>query len=707
MLPGEYLHEVFEVRVREAPNRIAVSTLDEQITYGDLDIRANRLAHNLRALGVGPDVLVGLCVDRSIDMIVGLLAILKAGGAYLPIDPTYPSKRIEFLLADSAVRVVLTVSRAAQYLGECDSTIVYIDEEAPVSPASAAPPTPVAEGSKSNLAYVIYTSGSTGKPKGVLVEHRNILRVFEQTQHWFHFDENDVWSLFHSISFDFSVWEIWGALLYGGRVVIVPYEIARTPSQSHSLLRTQKVTVLNQTPSAFRQLIAADMGQGKSSDFNLRIVIFGGEELDVKMLGPWVARYGDQDPALINMYGITEASTHVTYRPILREDLSRPDLSPIGVPIPDFHLHVLDAKGDPVQDGIPGELYVAGAGVARGYFKRPELTAQRFVPGTNEGSGGTRLYYSGDRVVRMPNGELAYLGRSDDQIKVRGFRIEPKEIEVCLTGHPEVATAVVMPHDYGDGDMRLVAFVIPQAGLKMTEQKAVGLTTELMDRAVAELPTHLRPSVYFVVSEIPMTAHGKVDKEALRQRIALKPELDEDAPGSTTTTAEVIAEIWGDVLQLKSVGTKEDFFDLGGTSLALLRILGRVNQHFNVSLDGSELVDEPTISRLASCVDKAQLSVAKTLDADPKVSEPMTPTAEVIAGIWSDVLQLKSVGTKEDFFDLGGTSLALLRILGRVNQCFSVSLDGSELVDEPTISRLASCVDAWLQNNQPQLLEKK
>jgi amino acid adenylation domain-containing protein len=605
MLPGKYLHEVFEVKVREAPGRIAVSTLDEQITYGDLDIRANRLARHLKTLGVGPDMLVGLCVDRSIDMIVGLLGILKAGGAYLPIDPTYPSKRIEFLLADSAVRVVVTVSRTARYLGECDAALVYIDKEEFTSTEPVAPPARV-EGSDSKLAYVIYTSGSTGKPKGVLVEHRNILRVFEQTQHWFHFDENDVWSLFHSISFDFSVWEIWGALLYGGSVVIVPYEIARSPSQFHSLLRTQKVTVLNQTPSAFRQLIAADMAQERASDFKLRIVIFGGEALDVKVLEPWVARYGDQNPALINMYGITEASTHVTYRPILAEDLSRPDLSPIGVPIPDFQLYVLDARGNPVEKGTPGELYVAGAGIARGYFKRPELTAQRFVPGVNGGPSGGRMYYSGDRVYEMPNGELAYLGRSDDQIKVRGFRIEPKEIEMCLAGHPDVATAVVLPHDYGDGDVRLIAFVIPHAGARLTEQRTASLTAELANRAVAELPSHLRPSSYLVVSEIPMTAHGKVDKEALRQKLALKPELDANAPLSMTATEEVITGIWNDVLQIKSVGTKEDFFDLGGTSLALLRILGRVNERFNVSLDGSELVDEPTIARLASCVD-AQL----------------------------------------------------------------------------------------------------
>lgn len=583
--------------MRQDPDHLAISSMDEQLTYGDLDAWANRLARRLKALGVGPNVLVGLCVDRSIEMIVGLLAILKAGGAYVPIDPAYPGKRIEFLLTDSGVDVVVTVSRVAKCLGECHATLVIVDDRSSHSDISAEPVS--SEDNKNNLAYVIYTSGSTGVPKGVLVEHGNAVRLFEQTHHWFRFDKHDVWTMFHSISFDFSVWEIWGALLYGGSLVIVPHDTTRSPAQFLSLLKAKKVTVLNQTPSAFRQLIAEDATQSDSSDLDLRLVILGGEALDVKMLEPWVARYGDQRPKLINMYGITETTVHVTYKRITKDDLERTDVSPIGVPIPDLQVYLLDTEGRPAQDGTPGELSVGGPGVARGYLNRPELTASHFV----QRPGGERLYRSGDLAVRLPGCELAYIGRGDNQIKVRGFRVEPREIELCLSLHPQVATLIVIPNDYGEGDVRLVAYVIPRFGLDPTEQPVEDLKADLAERAAAELPLHMRPSTYLVVSEIPMTAHGKVDREALRQMLPQAPDSVKKTAGSRGTTEEVITEIWEEVLQCKDIGSDHDFFDIGGTSLALIRIFGRVNECFNVSLDASVLIEEATISHLANCVD--------------------------------------------------------------------------------------------------------
>ncbi len=591
MFPAKRLHEIFELRAREAPESLAVRTLEHEITYAELDAQANQLARKLRNLGVGPDVLVGLCIDRSVELIAGLLGILKAGGAYVPIDPSYPQKRIDFLLSDSAVSVVVTVSRVAQNLGECKAAIVCIDEESSTTDNNVQP----VEGNETNLAYVIYTSGSTGIPKGVLVEHRNVIRLFEQTAHWFQFNERDVWTLFHSISFDFSVWEIWGALLYGGCLVIVPQDVSRSPAQFHSLLKEKKVTVLNQTPSAFRQLVAADVDREKTSDFNLRFVIFGGEALDVKVLEPWIERYGDQRPALINMYGITETTVHVTYKPILREDLKHPHVSPIGVPIPDLQLFLVDADGELVPEGMPGELYVAGAGVARGYLNRPDLTAQSFV---EKPFTPARLYKSGDRAVRMANGEFAYLGRSDDQMKVRGFRIEPREIELCLCKHPEITSAVVIRHDYGDGDARLVAFVMPQSSFNEES-----LIDELTERATAELPLHMRPSAYFVLPEIPLTSHGKVDRDALRQMIASNSDVNGSSHADTSTTEQTILAIWEEVLQRKNVGMKDDFFDVGGTSLALIRIFGIVNQRFNIDLDISVLSEEATIAQLANSVD--------------------------------------------------------------------------------------------------------
>jgi acyl-coenzyme A synthetase/AMP-(fatty) acid ligase/acyl carrier protein len=369
--------------------------------------------------------------------------------------------------------------------------------------------------------------------------------------------------------------------------------------QFHSLLREQKVTVLNQTPSAFRQLIATDIANEETFDFNLRFVIFGGEALDVTVLYPWIERYGDQRPALVNMYGITETTIHVTYKRIVRDDLSQPEVSPIGVPIPDLQLYLLNEARELVPDGMPGELYVAGAGLARGYLNRPELTAECFTQ--RVAANGTRLYKSGDRVVRMANGEFAYLGRSDEQMKVRGFRIEPREIELCLCGHPEISSAVVMRHDYGDGDARLVAYVLPQPAFRMNEQTIHSLPEELAERAAVELPVHMRPSAYFVIPEIPLTPHGKVDREVLRQMIGLK--SDANSRAHVSTSEQTILAIWEEVLQRKNIGTKDDFFDVGGTSLALMRIFAAVNQHFNIDLDLSVLSEEATIAQLASSVD--------------------------------------------------------------------------------------------------------
>ncbi|MFC4534155.1 amino acid adenylation domain-containing protein [Sphaerisporangium dianthi] len=584
-MTGRCLHQIFAERARSQPGRIAVSAPGVEISYGELDARANRLAPRLRAMGVGPGVLVGLCADRGVEMIVGLLGILKAGGAYVPIDPAYPAKRIEYLLEDSGVATVVAESRVAGALGDHKAAIVWIDRDDPA--LGEDPGTP--EVTDSDLAYVIYTSGSTGAPKGVLVEHRNAVRLFERTEPWFEFDENDVVTMFHSVSFDFSVWEIWSALLYGGRLVIVPAPTARSPEAFRELLLAEGVTVLSQTPSAFRHLAAADARRREPSPFRLRRVVFGGERLDVEVLRPWVARYGDEKPELVNMYGITETTVHVTYRRVFERDLDHPEVSPIGVPIPDLGLHLLDAGRRPVPDGVAAELYVSGAGLARGYLDRPRLTAERFVV-TGD---GTRLYRTGDLAVRLPGGELAYVGRADDQIKVRGFRVEPREIELCLLGDPGIAGAVVAVRDYGEGDVRLLAFVVPAPG---TEPDA-GLTRRLTARAAEELPVHARPSNYHIVAEIPMTVQGKADRGALVDQVT-RPAAD-SAP--SVPPIQVVRRIVASVLDRDDVPPGADLFDYGATSLALTRIIAQVNEHYGLALTGGEL-EEASVESLASCV---------------------------------------------------------------------------------------------------------
>ncbi|MGO4851117.1 amino acid adenylation domain-containing protein, partial [Inquilinus sp. 2KB_12] len=363
---------------------------DQALTYAGLNAQANRLAHRLIALGAGPETLVGLCLERSIDMVVGLLAILKAGAAYLPLDPAYPPERLAFMLKDADPMALLTQKAVKDRLPPTDLHTLCLDaaaESLADSPSHNPPPL----SGPDELAYVIYTSGSTGTPKGALVSHRNVLRLFAATEFWFGFDDQDVWPLFHSYAFDFSVWEIWGALLHGGRLAIVPFAVSRSPDQFRALLAREGVTVLNQTPSAFQQLQEEVLRQPEAPPLALRLVIFGGEALSRPMLEPWFEAHGDSVPTLVNMYGITETTVHVTYAPLLARDLVA---SPIGRAIPDLGIYVVDAGLRPVPAGVPGELYIAGAGLARGYLNRPGLTAERFVA-CPFGPPGARMYRTG------------------------------------------------------------------------------------------------------------------------------------------------------------------------------------------------------------------------------------------------------------------------------------------------------------------------
>ncbi len=450
------IHQLFEEQVKRTPNAVAVVFDNQQLTYYELNCRANQLAHYLHSLGVKPDTLVGLCVERSLAAIVGVLGILKAGSAYVPIDPEYPTERLRFMLEDAQVKVLLTQQQLVESIPQHQAHLVCLDsdwekiaQECELNSENTAAP--------DNLAYVIYTSGSTGKPKGVLVNHSNVVRLFAATNAWYNFNSQDVWTLFHSYAFDFSVWEIWGALLYGGRLVVVPYLVTRSPESFYELLCQEKVTVLNQTPSAFRQLIQAEQAisyAGRNAiatagDLNLRLVIFGGEALELKSLQPWFERHGDQMPQLVNMYGITETTVHVTYRPLGKTDLYG-TASVIGRPIPDLEVYVLDEYFQPVPIGVPGEMYVGGAGVAHGYLNRPELTEQRFISHPFSNNLQERLYKTGDLARYLPSGELEYLGRIDNQVKIRGFRIELGEIEALMSQHPAIwACGVVRSEDTG------------------------------------------------------------------------------------------------------------------------------------------------------------------------------------------------------------------------------------------------------------------
>jgi len=439
---------------------VAVLYEGESLTYAQLNRRANQLAQYLRERAIEPDQLVGICIERSFEMVVGILGILKAGGAYVPLDPNYPTERLAYILRDAEPKVLLTQHRLREMLPDTSATVIALDSdwEQIVQRTSENLHSKARELHPHNLAYVIYTSGSTGNPKGVMVEHRNVTRLFAATERWFRPNESDVWTLFHSFAFDFSVWELWGALLYGGRVVVISHEIARSPREFYHLLCKEQVTVLNQTPSAFVPLIDA---QAESTEkHSLRVVIFGGEALELRMLRPWVARNVADKPQLVNMYGITETTVHVTYRLLTEAEIESEQSNVIGKPIPDLRAYLLNSQRQPVPIGVAGEIYVGGAGVSRGYLNRPELTAERFIADPFSADPQARLYKTGDLGRWRADGSLEYVGRNDNQVKIRGFRIELGEIEAQLRQHPLVKQAIVLAREDEPGEKRLVAYVV-------------------------------------------------------------------------------------------------------------------------------------------------------------------------------------------------------------------------------------------------------
>ncbi|HEY0555761.1 MAG TPA: amino acid adenylation domain-containing protein, partial [Thermoanaerobaculia bacterium] len=603
------LHNRFEAQVDRAPEAVALSFGDERLTYGELEAGANRLAHHLQDRGVRPGDRVALLLERSAEMVVAILAVLKAGAAYVPVDPTYPAERIAFTLEDSGAALVLRVDDLA---GEA------VDRQSRERPALAVDP--------ELPAYVIYTSGSTGRPKGVVVTHANADRLLTATDAWFGFGADDVWTLFHSYAFDFSVWEIWGALLYGGRLVVVPYWTSRSPEGFYRLLRDERVTVLNQTPSAFRQLLWAEETElgGAAPELSLRWVIFGGEALEPASLAPWFARHGDARPRLINMYGITETTVHVTWRPVLAADLDGG--SRIGRPIPDLAVYLLDANLEAVPVGVPGEIHVGGAGLAQGYLNRPDLTAGRFIPDPFATAPGARLYRSGDLARRLPDGDLEYLGRIDSQVKIRGFRVELGEIEAALAAHPGVREAVVVARDGGQGDeRRLAAYVVP-AGVPAAELRAFLRET---------LPDFMVPTAFVGLDALPLSPTGKIDRRAL-------PEPEEAAgepaaAGFRTPVEEMLAGVVAEVLGVERVGPHDDFFALGGHSLLATRLLARVSRLFGVDLPVSSVFQYPTVASLAERIAAVSSDAVPPVLPVPPVPRPdgwAMPLSFAQRGLW-------------------------------------------------------------------------
>ncbi|MEV4969329.1 amino acid adenylation domain-containing protein, partial [Streptomyces sp. NPDC053808] len=585
------VQEVFEERVAAAPDAVAVVAGGQELTYAEVNRRANRLAHHLRSMGVGPESMVGLCLERDAELIPALLGVLKSGAAYVPLDPANPAERIGYVLADAGVEVTVSTTGFEGLLAEggFGGEVVALDRDAAVLEGRYAENPEVVSG-PDNAVYVIYTSGSTGRPKGVTLTHANVVRLMRTAQEHYSFDATDVWSLFHSFAFDVSVFEMWGALLNGGRLVVVGQDVARSPEDFLDLLVEQRVTVLSQTPTAFRGLVAAARdGDPRIDRLALRHVVFAGEKLEFRDLRPWTDRLGLDTPALVNMYGITETTVHTTFYRVTEDDLEAVAGNPVGEPLSDLRVHLLDDMGRLVPIGVPGEIHVGGPGVARGYRGRPGLTAERFVPDPF-GPAGARLYRSGDLARRRPDGTLDYLGRIDHQVKVRGYRIELGEIETALTKHPDVREAVVVVREDTPGDKRLVAYLVP-----VHDEAAPGVTglRELLGR---DLPEYMIPVAFVTLDALPLTTNGKLDRRALPA-----PGTDSFLQGAyvapRTPIEERVAAVWATALEVDRVGMHDSFFDLGGDSIRAVALVGALRAE-GIDLSVRDVFDRRSVAEL-------------------------------------------------------------------------------------------------------------
>jgi amino acid adenylation domain-containing protein/non-ribosomal peptide synthase protein (TIGR01720 family) len=607
------VHELFEAQALRRPDRIAVSFPGESLTYGELNRRANQLASYLRQSGVGPDVFVGICVERSLDMVVGILGILKAGGTYVPLDPTYPQERLAFMVADVQAPVVIVQTRLLAYLPEHQAKVILIDRDWEViAQAQGGGPgesegNPVSGATAEHVAYLMYTSGSTGRPKGICIPHRAINRLVFNTN-YIQMDPDDRVALVSNSAFDAATFELWSALLHGARLVGIAKEVALSPYELAAYIREQGISTMFLTTALFNQLAREIPG----AFHTVRHMMFGGEAADPH----WVREVLAHDPPqrLLNAYGPTENTTFTTWY-LVQEVPADATGVPIGRPISNTQTYVLDRYLQPLPLGIPGELCIGGDGLAREYLRRPELTAEKFIPNPFSDKPGERLYRTGDLVRYRPDGTLEFLGRIDHQVKIRGFRIELTEIEAVLGQHPAVQDAVVLAReDMVVGEKMLVAYVAPKdEGPSMTDEEASvarsGASSlvagELRSYLQRKLPEYMVPSAFVMLNRLPLTPNGKVDRRALPAPDSSDQELNGNHAAPRTPLEEMLAGIWAQVLGRKQAGIHDNFFDAGGHSLLATQLMSRVRDAFHVELPLRALFEAPTIAGLARAIDQA------------------------------------------------------------------------------------------------------
>jgi amino acid adenylation domain-containing protein len=603
------VHQLFEEQVERTPDNVAVVFEDRQLTYAQLNARANQLAHHLLALGAGPEMLVAICMERSLDMVIGLLGVVKAGAAYVPLDPAYPKRRLSFMLEDAQARVLLTQQRLIDNLPAQVARVICLDEDWEII-ARESDKNLAGAVTADNLAYVIYTSGSTGKPKGVMIQHRSLVNHTVAAGIDYDLQPNDHVLQFASISFDASAEEIYPCLTRGATLVLRSEEMLDPVSLFTRTAENWPLTVLN-LPTAYWHQIAPRLSPEALTLLPaLRLVILGGEAALPDLITAWQHQVG-QRVRLFNTYGPTEATIVAT-----RWELSQPAeggtaLSevPIGRAIANVQSYVLDRYLRPVAIGVAGELHIGGVGVARGYLNAPELTAERFIPDPFSSEPGTRLYKTGDRVRYRPDGNLEFLGRLDNQAKVRGFRVEPGEIEAVLRQHGAVRESVIVTRENRQGIHHLVAYVVAATQPAPT-------VSELRSFLEEKIPEYMVPSAFVLLDALPLTSHGKVDRHALPTPDGTRPELNKPFIPPGTPTEKLLAEIWAQVLSVEPIGVQDNFFDLGGHSLLATQIVFRLRDTFQAEIPLRTLFEKPTIEELALAVEEILLEEIEGLSED-------------------------------------------------------------------------------------------
>jgi len=586
----KYLHQLFEAQVEKTPQAAAVIFEDQLLTYADLNARANQLAHYLRSQKVGPEVLVGICLERSLEMVVGLLGILKAGGAYVPLDPDYPPERLAYMFSDSGASMLLSQHHLLTSLPEHNAQVLCLDRDWQSLIAPQPDSNPGIDVSLHHLAYMIYTSGSTGRPKGALNTHRGICNRLLWMQTEYQLNETDRVLQKTPFSFDVSVWEFFWPLLTGAQLVVARPEGHKDSAYLVDLIIQKQITTLHFVPSMLRLFLDEPRLE---ECLSIKRLLCSGEALPYELQEKFFARLNTE---LHNLYGPTEAAVDVTAWACIKDDERR--LVPIGRPIANLQMHILDTSLRPVPVGISSELYIGGIGVGRGYHNRPELTAEKFLPDPFTKEPGMRMYRTGDLARWLPDGSIDYLGRTDHQCKIRGFRIEFGEIEAALVALPEVREVVVLAREDVPGDKRLAAYLVMNAEHNLLEP------IELRRKLARSLPDYMIPVYFMQLERLPLTPNGKVDRKALPVPDMLRSEVSYAAP--CTSTEAKLAEIWAEVLKLDKIGIHDNFFELGGNSLLATQAVSRLRRSYQKDVPVGKLLEMQTIAEWAECFDQFQ-----------------------------------------------------------------------------------------------------